>query len=243
MYYQPVIDFKSGDVVSAEALVRWNHPQRGILSPDTFLEYILNTDLEKEFGDLVIESVFEDLQKLNTIFKGNKLRIAINISREHFFTPSFSSDIVQTMKLYNIDPSQIELEILERQLMSNVNQAKENIQNLSSLGIEMAIDDFGMEYSSLSYLKEFQVDKLKIDKSFIQKMGEDIRDEKITLSIINIAKVFELSVQAEGVETQEQFDMLKKFGCEFSQGYLHSRPMVFEEFIGYYKESTHKSKK
>ena len=240
MYYQPVIDFKSGIVVGAEALVRWNHPSRGILTPDTFLEYILNSDLEKEFGDLVIESVFEDLQKINAVFKGNRLRLAINISREHFFTPSFCSDLAQTMRRYNIDPSQVELEILETQLMYNIDQAKENIQNLRTLGVSISLDDFGVEYSSLNYLKEFQVDKLKIDKSFIHKMSEDIRDEKITQSIINIAKVFELTVQAEGVETQEQFNMLNAFGCEFSQGYLHSKPMAFEEFLGYYKKSIQK---
>lgn len=243
MYYQPIIDFKSGAIVGAEALVRWNHPSRGILLPDTFLGFIFNTEIEKEFGDLVIESVLKELQQLNTIFKGNRLHIAINVSREHFFTPSFCSDLAQMMQSFYIKASQIEIEILETQLMYNVDQAKENIQNLHRLGVQISLDDFGVEYSSLNYLKEFQVDKLKIDKSFIQKLDVDIQDRKIVHSIVNIAKVFELKIQAEGVETHEQFNILKEFGCDISQGYLHSKPIAFEEFIWYYKKSIKKSKK
>ncbi len=238
MHYQPVLDFKSGDVVSAEALVRWNHPIKGLLAPESFLNFIFNTELEKEFGDLVIELVLKDLQKINAIFKGNKLIIAINISREHFFTQSFCSDMAGMIKEYNIAPSQVELEILETQLMHNVEQSKENIKNLRTLGIAISLDDFGVEYSSLNYLKEFDINKLKIDRSFIQNIDKDVHDHKITESIINIAKVFDLKIQAEGVETQKQYEKLKELGCDLSQGYLHSRPIGFEEFIWYYKKST-----
>ena len=243
MYYQPVINFEDGSIVSAEALVRWIHPEKGVMPPDAFLGYVFASDLEKEFGDMVIESVLQDLQKFNKVFYDNPITIAINISREHFFTPTFCSDISLMLQQYGIKPSQIELEILETQLMHNVELAKENITNLRYMGVKIALDDFGVEYSSLNYLKQFQVDKLKIDKSFIQNIDEDVYDLKIAKSIIIIGKVFELKVQAEGVETRKQYDKLKEFGCDFSQGYYHSKPIAFEEFIGYYKRKLLEKKK
>jgi diguanylate cyclase (GGDEF)-like protein/PAS domain S-box-containing protein len=243
VYYQPMIDFKTQRVSGAEALVRWNHPERGLLVPDEFLHYIFNSDSEKKFGDFIIERVLGDMKKLNAIFYNHSLVIAINISREHFHSSSFCSDISLVLQKYNVEPSQIELEILETQLIHNKELSKQTIADLRRIGIKISLDDFGMEYSSLNYLKQFEVDKLKIDKSFIQNIDKDMYDLKIVHSIINIAKVFDLNIQAEGVETLSQYNKLKELGCDFSQGYYHAKPMAFEEFLGYYKQSMKESKK
>ena len=240
MYYQPVIDFQTKRVVGAEALIRWIHPYRGIISPADFLHYILSSDMEEEFGDFVVESVMQDIQKLNNLFPGHEICIAINITREHFFTPSFCADMATMIQKYGVKSSQVEMEILEMQIMHNTEIAKENIDNLRHMGFKISLDDFGVEYSSLNYLKHFHVDKLKVDKSFIHNIHEGEQDLRIVQSIINIGKVFDLKVQAEGVETLEQYNKIKEFGCDFSQGYYHSRPIGFEEFICYYKESTKK---
>lgn len=241
MYYQPVIDFQSERVSGAEALVRWKHPQKGVIPPDAFLKYILSTDLEKEFGDLVIESVFENIQKLNRICPSNTLCVAVNISREHFFTPHFCSDIATMLQKYEVKSSQIELEILETQIMYNMALAKENIDNLRRMGFRISLDDFGVEYSSLNYLKQFQVDKLKIDRSFIENIGKDPRELKIAQSIINIGKVFGLKIQVEGVETFEQYEKMKALDADYSQGYYHSKALEFEAFLGYYRQTTKKA--
>lgn len=243
MHYQPVIDFKNKCVSGVEALVRWNHPQRGIIPPDDFLHYILSSELEREFGDLVIESVFQDIQRFNQVFPDTNLSISINISREHFFTPSFCADIAIMMKKYAVEPSQIELELLEVQIMHNTELAKQNIDNLRLMGFRISLDDFGVEYSSLNYLKRFAVDKLKIDRSFVQNISEDPHDLKIVQSIINIGKLFDLKIQVEGIETLAQYDLLKLHGCDFSQGFYHSHAIGFEEFIGYYRDNYEKSKK
>jgi|GEM_PF-1671230 len=237
IYYQPIIDFKTQKIFGAEALVRWSHPQRGLLGPDEFLSYIFNTELEKKFGDFVIERVLQDLQKLNEIEKEHSLVIAINISREHFHSREFCSYIADMLKKYNVKPQQIELEVLETQLMYDKELSKNNIANLRRMGIRISLDDFGMEYSSLNYLKEFEVDKLKVERGFVAQITQDVHDLKIVRAIVNIAKVFDLKVQAEGVETQKHYEMLQEMGCDFSQGYFHSQAIAFEEFVGYYNNS------
>jgi len=175
------------------------------------------------------------------VFPDTNLSISINISREHFFTPSFCADIAVMMKKYAVEPSQIELELLEVQIMHNTELAKQNIDNLRLMGFKISIDDFGVEYSSLNYLKRFNVDKLKIDRSFIQNISEDPHDIKIVQSIINIGKLFDLKIQAEGIETLQQYNILKLNGCDFSQGFYHSKAIGFEEFIGYYKVNKKKA--
>lgn len=233
MHYQPVVDFHNNSVVGAEALVRWYNTKKGILEPKDFLELVLSGDMEKEFGCMVFLKVLEDLKILNKNILDKKLTISINISKEQFFNPSFCSDLEDTSKKYNIDRSQIELKIVESQVMQNISVAKDIIKKLHLMGFKIVLDDFGVEYSSLNHLKLFEVDKLKIDKSFIKNMIKDKNDLNITKSIINIAKLFNLKVQAEGIETKEQYLKLKDIGCDYSQGFYHSNPMPIDDFINY----------
>lgn len=237
MHYQPVVDFHNNSVVGAEALVRWYNTKKGILEPKDFLELVLSGDMEKEFGCMVFSKVLEDLKILNKNILDKKLTISINISKEQFFNPSFCSDLEDTSKKYNIDRSQIELKIVESQVMQNISVAKDIIKKLHLMGFKIVLDDFGVEYSSLNHLKLFEVDKLKIDKSFIKNMIKDKNDLNITKSIINTAKLFNLKVQAEGIETKEQYLKLRDIGCDYSQGFYHSNPLPIDDFINYFNKT------
>ena len=236
MHYQPIIDFNTNLIIGAEALVRWHHSKYGILQPESFLEFILSGDMDKEFGDMVILNVLKDLAILNKTFINQKLTLSINISRDQFFNPNFCSDILDLSKKYNIDKSQIELKIVEMQINQNSTVAKEKIESLHLMGFKIVLDDFGIEHSSLNNLKNFKVYKLKIDKSFIKNIIEDENDLNITKSIVNTAKLFNIKVQAEGIETKEQYLKLKNMGCDFSQGFYHSTALSIDDFISYYNK-------
>ncbi|MBE0513524.1 EAL domain-containing protein [Sulfurimonas sp.] len=237
MHYQPVIDFRTNSIVGAEALVRWYHSKRGILEPNEFLELILSGDMDKEFNCMVVSKVLKDLTIMNKAFLNKKLIISINISKDQFFSPTFSLNISETSKNYSIDKSQIELKIVENQIMKNSSVAKENIETLHLMGFKIALDDFGIEHSSLNHLKNFKVDKLKIDRLFIKNIAQDENDLNIVKSIVNTAKLFNLKVQAEGIETKEQYQKLKKIGCDFSQGFYHSSALPMDDFIHYFNKT------
>ena len=225
MYYQPIIDFETHQVIGAEALVRWQHPLQGLLSPANFLPYMISGDMEELFGDMVVTKVMQDIQTLNKAKQNNLLTISINISQKQFYNVQFCNIITKIAQNFGISPSQVELEILETQIMKDKELAKDTIDNLHKMGFRISLDDFGTEYSSMNYLKYFKVDKIKIDQSFIKNMLIDKDDRNITKAIIHLAKLFNLKVQAEGVETKEHFDVLKQYNCDFSQGYYHSKPL------------------
>ncbi|HEY9204008.1 MAG TPA: EAL domain-containing protein [Sulfurimonas sp.] len=237
MHYQPVIDFQTNSVVGAEALVRWYHSKRGILEPIEFLELVLSGDMDREFNCMVISKVLNDLAIMNKTFLNKKLVISVNISKDQFFNPTFSSNVSEASKSYSIDKSQIEFKIVENQIMKNSSAAKENIETLHLMGFRIALDDFGIEHSSLNHLKNFKVDKLKIDRSFIKNIAQDENDLNIVKSIVNTAKLFNLKVQAEGIETKEQYRELKKIGCDFSQGFYHSSALSMNDFICYFNRA------
>ncbi len=234
MYYQSVIDFKTSKLIGAEALVRWQHPTKGIVPPLAFLDYLSQTRLEREFNALVVQKVLKDTALLNAKMGTTKIKVAINIAPTQFFEPQFAKKMKTLCEDYNIEPSQIELELLENQVMKNVQIAQIIFNELHSYGFKISLDDFGTGHSSLNYLKKFQVDKLKIDQSFVRDMLEDESDDAIVKAVINLAKIFKMSVQAEGVETQEHFSKLAEYGCDASQGYLHAKPVPLETFIETY---------
>ncbi|TKI70845.1 EAL domain-containing protein [Sulfurimonas crateris] len=237
MHYQPVIDFKTNSIVGAEAFVRWHHSKRGILEPSEFLELVLSGDMDKEFNCMVVSKVLNDLVIMNKTFLNKKLVVSVNISKNQFFNPTFSSNVSEASKSYSIDKSQIEFKIVENQIMKNSSVAKENIETLHLMGFKIALDDFGVEHSSLNNLKNFKVDKLKIDRSFIKNIAQDENDLNIVKSIVNTAKLFNLKVQAEGIETQKQYMELKKIGCDFSQGFYHSSALSMDDFIDYFNRA------
>lgn len=237
MHYQPVVDFRTDSIIGAEALVRWYHGKRGILEPNDFLELILSGDMDKEFNCMVVSKVLKDLTIMNKAFLNKKLIISINISKDQFFSSTFSSNVSNASKNYGINKSQIELKIVENQIMKNASIAKENIETLHLMGFKIALDDFGIEHSSLNHLKNFKVDKLKIDRLFIKNIAQDENDLNVVKSIINTAKLFNFKVQAEGIETKEQYMKLKKIGCDFSQGFYHSSALPMDDFIRYYNKT------
>lgn len=234
IHYQPVIDMNNGSVVGAEALVRWNHPQKGILEPESFLQYVLSGDIGREFGCIVLSKVLKDLKHINDTLIENKLQISINISKYQLSNSTFCSDFLNIFEKNFIKANQVGLEIVETEIMQNSEIIKKNVEELSICGFNIAFDNFGTGYSSLSYLRDIKVDKLKIDKSFVKNMLENEKDLNIVKSIIDIGKLFNLSIQAQGVETKEQYLKLKEIGCHFSQGFYHSQPLCADDFITYY---------
>ena len=231
MYYQAVIDMNSKKIIGAEALVRWNHRIKGTLTPFYFIDYMDEERMTVEFVQLVLKKVLSDIQIINSKLGHNNFKVAINISSEHFFKHTFVDEVVKYCKDFSIEAKQIELELLETHVMKNSQIASKKIEELNNLGFFVAIDDFGTGYSSLSYLKNFKVHKLKIDQSFIRDSLEDNNDKAIVEAIIKLANVFNLKVQAEGIETKEHEKLLLKLNCDFAQGYFYNKPIPLNSFL------------
>lgn len=237
LYYQPIIDFTTQTIIGAEALIRWNHPTKGLLFPASFITYVENSDLIYDFGMMVCQKAFHDLATLNTICsKMSNFRLSINIATKQFFEENFVQKLNDLMNDFSVNPEQVELEILETQIMKSPEIAQKKFDELHALGIKLALDDFGTGYSSLSYLKNFTIDKLKIDQSFVRDLLDDNNDKAIVQTIITMGKIFGMEVQAEGVETHKHEQLLLEMGCDFSQGYLYSKPIPLTTFVQWAQE-------
>jgi diguanylate cyclase (GGDEF)-like protein/PAS domain S-box-containing protein len=236
LYYQPIIELHTNRVIGAEALIRWHHPEHGLLYPASFISFIEESELIYDFGLMVCKKGCKDLQILNThVHTEQQFSLSINIAVKQFFEEKFVEKLCEVLDDFSINSSQIELEILETQVMKNSDVAQTKFKQLHELGFELALDDFGTGYSSLSYLKNFKLNKLKIDQSFVRDMMEDENDRAIVQTIITMSKIFGMQVQAEGVETDEHRTALKDMGCELVQGYLYSKPIPLESFIDWCK--------
>ena len=229
LHYQPKVDMVSGIVMGAEALIRWQHPKKGLLYPDSFLPQISESKLEVAIGNWVIESALA--QKAEWDLAGVALSISINISAAHLLHADFIYNLQHAFSLFpTVSPEHIEFEILETAAISDMEQATLVLNNCKALGIKISLDDFGTGYSSLTYLRNLPVDTLKIDRSFVRDMLSDPADLDIVVSIINLAKTFNRGVIAEGVETLEQGEKLIHVGCHHMQGFGISKPMPAEKF-------------
>jgi diguanylate cyclase (GGDEF)-like protein len=224
VHYQPVIDLKTHRITSYEALVRWNHPTKGLVGPAQFITVAEESGLIGEIGTIVLRQACSQLR--SWIDQGLTPPIlALNLSPIQFNDPNLSEGICRVLADYDLTPDRIELEITETVIMQDGELALGTLQNLSSRGFRLSIDDFGTGYSSLAYLKRFPVDTLKIDRSFITDMTENENDRAIVTAIMALANSLHLSVIAEGVETKEQYDALSALNCNFAQGYYMARPM------------------
>lgn len=222
LHYQPKIDLASGQINGVEALVRWEHPELGLLYPDSFIPMAESTGLIIELGNWVIEESIRQLKAWHE--KGiDNLKIAINLSARQFQHEHLCQTCQSFIAAYDIDPAMLEFEITETISMANITENLLIMQSLKHLGVRLAIDDFGTGYSSLSYLKQFPVDTLKIDKSFVIDMLEDRDDRTIVQTIISMASALGLSTVAEGVEKEGHAISLKAMGCIDAQGYYYSR--------------------
>jgi len=234
IYYQPKIKASTGDILGAEALIRWNHPKKGLIFPDEFIDVAENTGLIIEIGDWIIEKCISDLAEFHNSIKAG-LKIAINLSAKQFQDEKLIEQISLMIKKYNVNPQQLEFEITESLSMANIDVTLRVLSRLKSIGVSIVIDDFGTGYSSLAYLKKFPIDILKIDKTFVMDMVEDDEDKMIVKTVITMAHSLGFETVAEGVETKEHVEALKRLECDQLQGYFYSRPVKKEIFIEYLK--------
>jgi diguanylate cyclase (GGDEF)-like protein len=227
LHYQPVFDIQEGRLVGCEALVRWMHPQRGLLMPGTFIQTAEETGLIRELGLWTLDAACAQLAswKAAGLHPG---RIAVNVSALQFRDQRLPQMLSTALQTYDIQPGELELELTESTLMDDTEAAQATVASLRELGVALAIDDFGTGYSSLSYLKRLRPGKLKIDRSFVKDLPADADDRALTEAIVSIAQALSITVVAEGVETAEQRDYLLSLGCRLQQGYLLGRPMPAE---------------
>ena len=228
LHYQPKFEISTGKIIGAEALVRWKHPERGLVPPAEFIPLAEATGLVVQVGEWVLEAACAQAQAWKE--KGlPPVRLAVNVSAREF-TSALPGRVMDTLRRYGLEPSWLELEITESTLMHNIERVIGIMDRLTAAGITLSLDDFGTGYSSLSYLKRFPIDTLKIDRSFTTGIPVDTNDCAIASTIISIAQQLNHKVIAEGVETPEQLAFLKDSGCDEVQGYLFSRPLPAQEF-------------
>jgi len=232
LYYQPQMEIVADKIIGAEVLIRWNHPQKGLISPMDFIPIAEENGMIIEIGAWVFKQACNHLQK--NIRDGKQvIPIAVNLSAIQFSNKGLIDMIQSTIEQVKIPSNLIELEITESAIMKDADKAIGVIDELTKLGIRISIDDFGTGYSSLAYLKKFKVDKLKIDREFIKDLPYDKEDSVLTSTMIMLANNLELDVLAEGVETKEQIDFLIQKGCNIVQGYYYSKPLPENEYISY----------
>ncbi|MEH6825488.1 MAG: EAL domain-containing protein [Motiliproteus sp.] len=229
LYYQAKVDLLSGDITGSEALIRWLHPERGLVPPNDFIPAAEDSGLIIQIGAWAMQQACLTTREINDRC-GTALRIAVNLSAKQFNDEQLAQMIKQGLRSAGLAPELLECELTESMLMADPEQALAVIRDLKQLGIRVALDDFGTGYSSLSYLKQFPIDTLKIDRSFVKDIPGDKKDMAISRAIIALAETLELYVVAEGVETLEQRQFLENERCNSMQGFLFSRPIRAEEF-------------
>lgn len=227
-YYQPIVDAFRQTIVSVEALVRWQHPDRGMISPDDFLDLVRSANLMKELGQAMLETVLDDVQTLRA--QGTSIPgISLNLSPEQLLDPEFATTVRNQLQRAQLPASTLDFEVTEDAIESDTKALHTNLSTLVDMGASLSIDDFGTGFSSLSRLKHLPFTHLKIDRSFVSGLPGKQDDRAITLSILGLARGLGLSVVAEGVETNTQADWLQAQGCAYLQGYLLHRPMPFDQ--------------
>jgi len=237
VFYQAQINAENETVIGAEALVRWKHPQLGIISPAKFLPVAESTGLIVDIDRYVMQTAMMQaaLWHKQGLFTGT---LAMNLTMRQLKSVDFIAFFTMLLKTTHCHPSHLELEVTEGQVMANPTESIAILQQLSDMGIELAIDDFGTGYSSLSYLKKLPINKLKIDQSFVRDLPNDEEDAAITKAVIALAKSLKLKIIAEGVETVQQKDFLLTHGCKAIQGYFYTKPLPASEFENFLKNMT-----
>lgn len=232
LHYQPQIDLRTGQLIGAEALIRWNHPTEGLVPPGDFIGIAEQTGLIVEIGDWVLHEACRQAKAWQKA--GLPLVVAVNISAVQFRRGDFEQSILSALGQSGLAPQYLEIELTESVLLHDMDNMMSLINRLKDLGLKLAIDDFGTGYSSLSYLKKFKVDRLKIDQSFVRDIARDPEDRAIVSAIVQMARSLNLRSIAEGVETAAQLEFLSEQGCDEAQGYFYSRPIppeAFEVFV------------
>lgn len=233
LYYQPKIDLLTSKIIGVEALIRWNNPINGFIPPNIFIPLAEENGFIKELGFWIIEEALNQHLKWKKV--GIDINISINISAKQLSDKDFVPKFIKNLKIKNINPSKIDLEITEYIFIEESTHTNNNLNKLHDLGVTISLDDFGTGYSSLSYLKKFPIDYLKIDKAFLDDFNSV--DGAIFLeTIVKMGQMLKIKVIAEGVESQEQIDYLKSISCDFYQGYYFSKPLSSKDFEKLYLE-------
>ncbi|WP_295990181.1 EAL domain-containing protein, partial [Rugamonas sp.] len=230
MYYQPQVDVATGRIIGAEGLMRWNHPQRGLLSAGEFLPFAEDNGLMLPISDWMLGALCRDLLLWNAA-GGENIRLSLNLSPQYLDRGDFFEKMRGALTRYGISPAQIEVEITENICIRNPQYAIDQLNKLCQLGVSVAIDDFGTGYSSLSYLHRFPIHTIKIDQSFVKEIHDEQGHYPVILAIISIARGLGLHLVAEGVETDVQARYLQANGCTTMQGYFYHRPISLPNFI------------
>lgn len=232
MHYQPKVDLATGDLVGVEALIRWSHPEMGVIEPGLFIPLAEKTALMRRITHWVLNHGLRQAAEWQS--KGYTFSLALNVSAVDLDSDHFVSKIKGLVEAYNVDPSRVELEFTESALSMNPMATIQRLNILREMGIKLSIDDFGTGYNNLCFLKTLPATELKIDQSFIQNLLLDARNMIIVQSLISIAKAFGFKVIAEGIESEKVYETLREFGCDFGQGYWIARPMplaIFEKWL------------
>jgi diguanylate cyclase (GGDEF)-like protein len=235
LHYQPIISLKDGSLIGFEALLRWFHRERGFVSPAEFIPIAEDTGHIVPITTWILKETCSQLAKWQKIsYPNRQLIVSVNISGKHLSYQSLLVDVEMALEATKLSPSSLKLEITESAAMENATQTIRMLSHLKSIGVQLSIDDFGTGYSSLSYLHQLPVDTLKIDRSFVNSVGENGEDSEILQTIVSLAKNLKMRVIAEGIETESQLNILKNLGCDYGQGYLMSKPLpkdVMEEML------------
>jgi predicted signal transduction protein with EAL and GGDEF domain len=226
LHYQPIINLEDDNLAGFEALIRWNHPKRGLISPGEFVPLAEETGLVIPLGRWIL---YESCRQMREWQKKNpwtnSLQMSVNLSSKQFLAPDLVEQVFAALVATQLDPQNLKLEVTESHVMENSDKAVTMLNSLRDIGIEMSLDDFGTGYSSLSYLHRLPVNYLKIDRSFVSRMVESSENGEIVHTIIKLAQNLKMKVIAEGIETDEQLTKLKMLNCEYGQGYLFSKPL------------------
>ncbi|MEG3968640.1 EAL domain-containing response regulator [Microcoleus sp. T2B6] len=229
VYYQPQVNVHTGKIISAEALVRWLHPEKGLISPAEFIPHAEATGFIVQLGEWVLQTACRQMQVWeNAGFSG--LRVAVNLSPRQFHQPDLSTRVAQILAETGLQASSLELELTESLMVEDAESAIATLQHLKNLGVCISLDDFGTGYSSLSYLTQYPFDTLKIDRCFISNITDGCTNAAIVKAIIEMAHSLCLEVIAEGVETEAEKDFLWRYKCDIMQGYLFSPPLAAADF-------------
>ncbi|WP_189620519.1 putative bifunctional diguanylate cyclase/phosphodiesterase [Psychrosphaera saromensis] len=241
LMYQPKINIKQNRVTGAEALIRWEHPQKGLIFPDNFIPQAEKSGLIVEIGEWALEQACKQCKQWLNEGLG-ELTVAVNVSSKQLAKKDFYAKVKSTLSRHKLDGEYLELEMTESLLIDNSDELKLTLRNLHQLGVHFSIDDFGTGYSNLGYLKEFDIEYLKIDRSFISDLACNQKNKTLVKAIIQMAKGLELENVAEGVEDEQTVKILKDLNCEIGQGYYWSKPIKvdeFESFVTSFNAYTH----
>ena len=229
LYYQPIVSLETGRIVETEALLRWRHPQRGVVNAGEFIGLAEEMGLTVPLGWFALDAAVHQLQAWSNAIPANgSLPISINMTAAHFRQPNVPERIGELLRKAGVTRG-VNLEVTESLLINDATRAAETLAQLRQLGIGIHLDDFGTGYSSLQYLHELPFDAIKIDRSFIARLSKGGRDSQIVATIRELARQLGIPVIAEGVETQEHLTLVRALGCEFAQGYFFARPMPPED--------------